>query len=530
MVFLIAKHRFLLNILSMRFTISFILCEVLFVASTLILAQDYKERLEQYGNSVQQHENALQETYTFAELDVGLDRTPLSLSIICEGADKRLGTSVTVAFDKAPTIAEERGTRNPLLAVFPSLDLVTVIEIVLSLLVIFLAYNTISGERERGTLKLSLSNDIARHTVLLGNFVGGMTSVVFPLIIGLLLSLLIIHTDSMIVLNANDYLRIVMIFFLAILYLAAFYSLGMLLSSRIRHSATVLILLLFIWVVSVIILPHTAVYAARQLVTVPDRAVIDSQAQVLIDEWVERMDDYATKNPWPAIEIMKSIAREFSEQDVQFLQTLQRGRRVYTGKWPYAYRFFYTVKEMMEWVYHGSIFGHNLRMEYEDKIWQLYRDYQLKLNKQVGLARALSLCSPSWAFSHGSSLIAGTSENNYLRFLEESADYRRELISYMRSKGGLDSYLLFTRKPIESFLSSRELIILKNSQGEEEVKNIMNYRIDPLDLSDLPRFNYSITDLGVSTANAIFEIFVLIFLNIFFFSLAWVSFLRADVR
>ena len=227
---------------------------------------------------------------------------------------------------------------------------------------------------------------------------------------------------------------------------------------------------------------------------------------------------------------MMSIAREFSEQDAQFIQTVQRGRRVYTGNWPLAYRFFYGTKEIMEWIYHGSIWGHNLRMEYEDKIWQLYRDYQLKLNKQVGLARALSLCSPSWAFSHGSSLIAGTSENNYLRFLEESADYRRELISYMKSKGGLDSYLLFTRKPIESFLSSRELIILKNSQGEEEVKNIMNYPIDPLDLSDLPRFNYSITDLRVSTANAIFEIFVLIFLNIFFFSLAWVSFLRADVR
>jgi len=524
MVLLITKHRFISNILTLRFTITFFLCLILFVASTLILQHDYTERLEQYRASVQESEEALQETYTFAELNVGLNRPPSPLSIICEGADKRFGTSVNVAFDKAPTIAEERGTRNPLLAVFQSLDLTTVIEIVLSLLVIFLAYNTISGEREQETLKLVLSNTIPRYTILIGNFLGGMISVVIPLCIGLIISLMILINNPMIEFTGNDYLRILMIFFLGILYLSAFYLLALFLSSRIRHSATVLILLLFVWIVLIIILPNTAVYASQQLVKIPDRAVIDSEAQTLLDEWSERMQQYAEEHPGPW--------KRWKEEQIlsRTYKSFFRERRVYTGGWPYAYRFFYAPKEVMEWIHNGSIFGHNLRMEYEDRIWQLYQGYQLKLNRQVRFPRFLSLLSPSRIFYYGSSVIAGTSENEYLHFLEQAAIYRKNLITYMKNKGGLDSYLLFTRKPVDSFLNIRELIAIKDSKGEEEIENIMNYSINPLDLSDLPKLNYSITNLRISITHIIPEIMILLFLNILLFLMAWISFQRADVR
>ncbi|MFC1562902.1 ABC transporter permease subunit [candidate division KSB1 bacterium] len=526
MTLLIAKHKFLSNIFTLRFTIAFILCEVLFVASTLILKQDYEERLEQYRTSVIQHEKSLENIYTFARLRVDLDRPPSPLSIICEGVDKRLGTSVSVAFDKAPTIAVSEGARNPLLAVFPSLDLITVIEVILSLLVIFLAYNTISGERENGTLKLTLSNNIPRHSILLGNYLGGMTSIVFPLIAGLILSLIIILTDSMIALSTADFLRILVIFIVALPFLSEFYLLSMFISSRIRHSPTVLIILLFIWVVTVAIIPNTAVYLARNIKSIPDKAEIDSKAQAIIDEWAKEMDAYSRKHPWPAREMM----RKYSKDDINFLQKLNRGRSVYTGDWAYAYSYYFAPKEIIDWIYYGSIYGHILRMDYEDRVWQLYRDYQIKLNEQTNLAKIFSLFSPSWIFSHGSSLIAGTGENNYLNFLEKASDYRNELITYMKNKGGLDTYLLFTRKPVDYFPTADEIIAIKNSEGEERIREIMNYKIDPLDLSDIPNFNYAAAGIGESVLQALIEIIILIFLNIIFFSTTWVSFLRSDVR
>ena len=54
MISLIAKRRFLSNILNLRFIITFVLCQILFVASTFIFTRDYHERQVQYEESVRE--------------------------------------------------------------------------------------------------------------------------------------------------------------------------------------------------------------------------------------------------------------------------------------------------------------------------------------------------------------------------------------------------------------------------------------------------------------------------------------------
>ena len=135
MIFLIAKQRFLSNIFTARFTISFMLCIILYAVSSFILTQDYREQLREYYMAVEERENELKNVNVFSQLQVGLARPPTPLSIICEGAEKRLNNYVSVSFDRAPTVAEERGTRNPLLAVFPSFDVGTIIKVILSLII-----------------------------------------------------------------------------------------------------------------------------------------------------------------------------------------------------------------------------------------------------------------------------------------------------------------------------------------------------------------------------------------------------------
>ena len=531
MIFLLAKHRFLSNIFTFRFTISFVLCVILFAASTVILVQDYVERLDEYKAVVQRTEDSLKtDYYVFSGLHVGIARPPSPLSVFCEGADKRLGVGFDVGFDRAPTIAEETNTRNPLLMVFPSLDVMTIVEVILSLLVIFLAYNVISGEREQGTLKLVLSNTVPRHTVLLGSFIGSMASVILPLIVGMLISLIIINLNPAIALSGDDYIGLILLCILAVLFLSSFFSLGMLLSSRIRRSSTVLILMLVVWVVTVVILPNTAVYLAQQVISIPDKATIDRQAESLRSEWVGDMNRYAEEHPWPAIELMRTLSRDYSEQELLFLRGVERQREVYTGSWPYAYTYYFGPREMVEWYLDGSIYGHNLRMDYEDRIWKLYQDYQRGLERQAGVARALSLISPSWSFYHAGTYVAYTGEAEYLRFLESADRYRSELITYMKNNGGLDSYLLFTRKPVHEFPTARELLEIRKTRGEEAVNEIANYKVAPLDLSGMPRFSVPGLNVFRMLSSALPELLILIFFNMIFFLLAWVTFLRADVR
>jgi len=516
MIKTITKQQFLSNIFTLRFSISFIACILLFTASALILNWDYSERLSYYSSNVAESEEELKNIRTYAQLRVRINKPPAPLSTISEGIDKKTGTSVEVGFDQAPTITdmEESGSRNALLAVFPTLDITTIIQIILSLMALLFSYNVISGEREKGTLKLIFSNSIPRHRVVLGKFIGGLGSIIVPLTAGLLIALIITILNPMANLNLNHFFRIFIIFILSLLYLGLFYSLGMLFSTRIRRSSTVLISLLLIWVIFVLIIPQASVYSAKQLIRIPDKTEIDNQQQALLREWYRELQNYTSKHPKPEPYLVKD-------------------KHVMTGSLPYAYRIRYGSKESMQWHIEGSIFGHNLRMEYEDKISRLYNEYQSKLKKQSNIANIFSMISPSYLFYSSVSSISGTDDNNLIRFLKQAQNYRTSLIKYMKDKNGLSSYKLITKQPLESFLTYQQIINIRTNQGDEAFINIIeNQERDPefLNLSDLPRFDYKFQPLSASVKNTFIEIILLIFLNIVFFSLTWIVFLRADVR
>ncbi len=514
----IAKHRFLSNIYTFRFIVSIILCEILFVSSAVILTQDYSDRLTQYNSDITDHEKELDNIYTFSRLATTIDRPPAPLSVLCQGADKRLGTSVVAAFDRAPTIAVESGTRNPLMVVFPKLDLTTIIQVILSLLVILFSYDAISGDRENGVLRLVVSNSISRHSILLGNMIGSILSLLIPLFLGIVSAALIFMINPSISITPDDLMKILLIFLLSAMYLSIFYFLGLFLSSRFRKSATALIFLLLIWVIFIIIIPNTAVHLGKLAVDIPDKSEVNNRAQTLRGEWYGEMQQYVENHPRPA-------------HDYDFI----RGRNVYTGDLPYAYRLWYAPREVFQWNHDGSIYGHNLRMEYEDRTLQLYQDYQNRLTVQVNAARIFSMISPAWIFNNISSIISGTSDTQYLSFLDQSLLYRQELIRYMRGKEALSSYRLIARKPPDSFLTHNELLRIRETGGAEAIENIIGPgegwdSVDPLNLSDIPRFYFVRPDLLQNLPEMLPGLGILLFFNVLFFSLAWVSFQKSDIR
>lgn len=529
MVFLIARQRLISNLLTMRFSLSFVLCIALFATSTIILTGEYRDRVEEYNAQTRSAEANLREIPVFSELSVVVTRPPSPLSIICEGADQRLNTAFRVGFDQAPAVSEEENVRNPLLAVFPSFDGMGVVEIIIGLLVIFLAYDVISGQREQGTLRLVLSCGVSRSAILAGEFIGGMTTAALPLLSGFLVSVLILLAGGTAALTGRDFLTLGMLAVLSVLYLAVFFTLAMLFSTRIRRSATALILVLTTWVIVVFILPPAAVYIARRIAPVPAKADIDARAAALRLEWTKDMNRYAQSHPFP-LRSTAGNAGNNPQNDFMFLRSIERERNVYTGDWPYAFRYYFGPREMVEWYRDGSVYGHRLRMEYEDRIWREYRDYLGKLEAQARIARILSALSPSFTFYRSAAHLSRTSEAGYLSFIDDAAAYRTELIRYMREKNGLDSHLLFTQKPPEAFPTAGEILALKDSRGEKAVRELMDYPVRPLDLGDIPRFSFDSRSIARGVSAALPGIISLLVMSILFFTAAWALFLRADVR
>ena len=84
--------------------------------------------------------------------------------------EKTLGSSVKIELGSVPEIKTTFTEDNPLLAIYPILDVSLVFKLVISILTLLLAYDAISGEKEQGTQKLMLCGTVPRHQVLMGKF------------------------------------------------------------------------------------------------------------------------------------------------------------------------------------------------------------------------------------------------------------------------------------------------------------------------------------------------------------------------
>jgi len=66
MLWTITKKQLLINFLSYRFVVGFILCQVLFILATVILVKDYEERLKAYGEAVSRQEARIEQVKVYS--------------------------------------------------------------------------------------------------------------------------------------------------------------------------------------------------------------------------------------------------------------------------------------------------------------------------------------------------------------------------------------------------------------------------------------------------------------------------------
>ncbi|MFB3903442.1 MAG: ABC transporter permease subunit [Acidobacteriota bacterium] len=518
MLWTITRKQLLINVLSYRFMVGFVLCQVLFVLATVILVNDYDERLKAYGEAVSREEERIGRAKVYYDVigeALTLHKPPARLSPICTGFEKTLANQASFTYHSVPELELGRQEKNALLAALRSLDLVTVIQLVLGLLVLLFAHDTVSGERERGTLALSLSGPLARHTLLLGQYLGGMITVAVVFLVGVLLALFVMGRSSAVSLDQGDWIRLGLIVVVSLIYLSALYLLGMTASILSKRSTTALVVLLFFWIVFIVIFPHLTSAVASRLKPVPARGIVTEQASVLRREfWGRVYADAKRTLPMP-------------ERRFEYM----KGWRVYSGGLPYPMRFYYSPREIIEWELQGLKRYLPMEIEYADKIHAVYMNYEKQLEAQARLARILARLSPAWSYYNTASSLAATDAASQMAFLTQARRYRNQLMDYLSSKDGLFSYRFFTRREPKTFKSAAELDLLK-TQGDRLDQEIGPGwdSVPPLDLRDRPPFNQSTLGVRDSLFNSLSDLILLVFLNLAFFLAAHVCFLRTDVR
>jgi len=178
---------------SAKFIVTFGVCVVLILLAFYMGAANYRAGVEQYEAA--KAENLRQLEGLTDWLRVQQHRVfmpPQPLASLISGISNDVGRTVEV--DARGELAAEgsRFNEEPLFAVFRFLDLEFIFAVVLSLMAILLGYDAISGEKERGTLRLTFANQLRRSTYILGKLIGLFGALASALVLALALGTLLL--------------------------------------------------------------------------------------------------------------------------------------------------------------------------------------------------------------------------------------------------------------------------------------------------------------------------------------------------
>ncbi|MBN2432044.1 MAG: ABC transporter permease subunit, partial [Acidobacteria bacterium] len=240
---------------SSRFAVTFAVCAVLILLSFFLGARGYRQNLARYEAA--RAENLRQMEGLTSWLEVRHNRIflpPSPLESLVKGVSDDIGRTVEVR-GRGELIPEgSRFNEEPILATFRFLDLEFIFQVVLSLLAILFAFDAVSGEKERGTLRLALSGSFRRHEFLVGKIGGAFIALSIPLLLAILLGFLLM-TVMGVHLSGPEWLRLGLVILLGLLYFGAFVSLAVCVSSLTRSSAQSFLVLLALWVLAVVVIP-----------------------------------------------------------------------------------------------------------------------------------------------------------------------------------------------------------------------------------------------------------------------------------
>ena len=279
MLWHIMKRELFEQMSSLRFAFAMFLTVFLMVVNALCHIDDYKRQQAEYARAVSEYLAKLEQNSTnLYKLVLNgpgeLHKKPSLLSFCAHGSENNLpkfSSGKRAGWGRSPVIDGEPynvsgiwrlkyGGFPPVKAtdIFPTflkIDWILIISNVLSFLALVLTFDAISGEVAHGTLRLTLSNSVARRTVLTAKFLSSFISLGTVFISGVLVNLLLLHLSGTLQLNAQEWNRIGGIFVVGLVYISVFIALGIFISTLVSNASTSLVILLLIWVIWVILVP-----------------------------------------------------------------------------------------------------------------------------------------------------------------------------------------------------------------------------------------------------------------------------------
>jgi ABC-type transport system involved in multi-copper enzyme maturation permease subunit len=457
----IFRKELLDQLISPKFLIVSLLCLVLIPASLLLNYSSYRNVFNEYDSSQKA-----------AKGSTTVYREPSVLSTFGVGLESVLPEKVT--FSKYETDAKGIQAQNEVLSqINGKLDFVVITSFLLGLFAILYAGTMASGEKEAGTLKLVFSNPAKRSTVIAAKFLGGFSVLMIPFAVSTLLGGLLLLFEGYPLFAAGNLVRILSLLALSVLYLAALFSLGLLVSTLTHKTSMALLASFFVWIFLTFIIPKISEPIAGLIRGVPSEEVVKANRT--------RVRDQIEKEKGKAL---APLMNKYLPNNGQ-------------GKWDFDA---YTKAR-------GPV-----AKPYEDRIAETLQKFDADYEQKKGAQRAISLniarVSPASAYTQAALNICHTG-------IADLENFSRSLKSHY-----LLLYQALFKYSFQDSFSSDDGSVSRNMGGSSSPEGKIEY----------PKFRYQLPAFEETLKGAVPDILLLILFNLIFFAAAYYSFTRYDVR
>ena len=393
-------------------------------------------------------------------------KPPTPLIIFVRGLDPVLGRSISNSYYYRKMLGSPVESQ-PMLGVFPPLDLGLVVQIVLGLFVLLLTYDAVCGEKEIGTLGLTASFPVPRYKLLLSKVVGALLPILSVFGLTLLIGIGVILATGDVLMTGPEWLRLVAIGAAVGLYLMTLTCAGLLGSCLSPRSSTSFVLLITFWVTTVIVIPRVSLIASEMIRPSPsmsEQIKMDEAMWSSMDFKIPSFEEWERKNPaW------RDSPEGRESRQVYEWKRREEGRRNRRT----------TTHRVDEWLSN-------------------------RYNARLDLATSLAQLSPTFIFHRGTVRLAGAGIDRHQRF--EGA-FKQDFLSVFWN-------WLHTAQHISLF------------QEAHPVK----YGQPVRDFSDMPSFTYREPWPHKELQKACFDLGFLALWGLAFYVGASMSMIRYDLR
>lgn len=456
---------------SAKFAVTFGVCALLVLLGFVVGARSYHTAVDQYEAARRENLRRMEGLTDWMQVrDMNVYIPPQPLSALVAGVANDIGRTVTVEGRGELTAHDSRYASEPMLAVFRQFDLEFLFTVVLSLFAILFSFDAISGEKERGTLRLTFASAVPRRTFIAGKLIGAYATLVVSLLVPLSIGAALLPALG-VPLSADDWGRLALVIGVGFLYLGAFLSLSVLVSALTTRATTSFLVLLVIWIVGVLIIPRAAVGFAGRAVDVPSvDAVAAQKATFSAGLWAADRATMSSFHPTKTGD-MQAMMQEF--QQMMQKQADDRDTKM---------------------------------REFAARVNEARRNRQ---DVQEALAFGIARVSPAACFTLAAMRLAGTSFEMKQHFLAATERYQKAFAEFMVTKTGMNP--------------GGRMIMMRVVVGDEK-------KPEPIKTSEIPVFTYDPMRFADVAAGSLLDVALLVLLNLLCIGGAVAAFSRYDVR